>query len=597
MADDIQQPQDQATATGRTGVQPPPIGGGQSLPREVAQSLSGAPQQGILGLGGPGQGGEGGLIQALMQQRAPQANPWLAAASGMQQGLAGKTGSNPYLDSQQKAAEQQQSQQRSQYEMLAKAREQKMKQDQANEAMELEILGKLKDSSDPGAVEQYQRGMSDWARRHNVKASPEWFASKDKIPAEDLADINNMIVAGVPDAEIFARYPKLKPTSQNPLGRKNWLDTQRAMLKDPYVREKLGYKQPEDPGDAVLKKDAERTSNWIKAHPDFKDGDVLAEANARFRKITGREITTSTKEDAALLSMVSQDARQAVDAREDKRKADERAKTHADIRSMVNAETIERVAQNVARGATLTDELGPLGRSNSPEMMRLRAEIQNRVTQIQKDAGVAGPEARAAYQASRAELAQIQRQRGPMLAYARTADKNISIAENLSAKVDRTGSTVLNRWLLAGRKATGDPDVAAFNAAVRTAINEFAKVTSSATGGGVTSDAARADIEAILNTAYTPEQFQAVVRVLRQEMDNRIKGYDEQIEATKRSMRPDAATPGDQNRSPLDSPGGKKAEAPKAGQTFDKPMKIRKDGKDYNLAPGSPLPPGYEVVK
>ena len=130
----------------------------------------------------------------------------------------------------------------------------------------------------------------------------------------------------------------------------------------------------------------------------------------------------------------------------------------------------------------------------------------------------------------RAEANRLLGQRGPMLAFAQTADKNLDIALELSQKADRTGVPVLNRWLLAGKKQiAGDPDVSAFHAATQVAVNEFAKVTSSATGGGVTSDTARKEIESVLNEAQTPQQFQAVVETLRRDMGNRIQGYESSL--------------------------------------------------------------------
>ncbi len=130
----------------------------------------------------------------------------------------------------------------------------------------------------------------------------------------------------------------------------------------------------------------------------------------------------------------------------------------------------------------------------------------------------------------RSEANKLLGQRGPMLAFAKTADLNLDIALDLSGKVGRTGVPVINRWLLAGKKSiAGDPEVAAFHAATQVAINEFAKVTSSATGGGVTSDQARKEIEDVLNTAYNPEQFKAVVKTLRLDMNNRVAGYEDSL--------------------------------------------------------------------
>lgn len=194
---------------------------------------------------------------------------------------------------------------------------------------------------------------------------------------------------------------------------------------------------------------------------------------------------------------------------------------------------LEREARAVAAGAPMPS----LGWGKTAAALRI--QIANRAAEIQDQAGdSAGAYAmrRATYAGSKAELTKLLSQRGPLMAFAATADKNLAVAESLSERVDRSGSPVLNRWFLAGRRATGDPDVAAFDTAVRVAINEFAKVTSSATGGGVTSDTARKEVETMLNAAQTPKQFKAVVKTLRQEMENRKQGYEEQIQVIQQGL-------------------------------------------------------------
>jgi hypothetical protein len=123
------------------------------------------------------------------------------------------------------------------------------------------------------------------------------------------------------------------------------------------------------------------------------------------------------------------------------------------------------------------------------------------------------------------------------MAFAETADKNLGLVEKLSDTVGRTGVPILNKWVLAGKRSVaGDPETAKFDAAVRTAINEYSKVTSSATGGQVTSDSARKEVESMLNTAQTPEQVKQVIGLLRQEIGNRKSGYDDQINMVKSAI-------------------------------------------------------------
>jgi hypothetical protein len=155
--------------------------------------------------------------------------------------------------------------------------------------------------------------------------------------------------------------------------------------------------------------------------------------------------------------------------------------------------------------------------------------------------GVAG--AQAGFKANQAELSKLQQLRGQIGSFEITATQNLQRAVELGRKVDRTGSPVFNRYLLKAQgRYQGDPDVSNFEAAVRVAINEAAKVTSGATGGAVTSDTARREIEDTLNTAHTQQQFEQIVnKVLIPDMASRMKGFDEQIAGVKSSLSPGKA--------------------------------------------------------
>src|SRR5204862_1844947 len=94
--------------------------------------------------------------------------------------------------------------------------------------------------------------------------------------------------------------------------------------------------------------------------------------------------------------------------------------------------------------------------------------------------------------ATQNELNALTRQRGLIMAFASTADQNLDRALELSQKVDRSGVPVVNRWILAGRRTVaGDPEVTNFHIFNDRAVTEIARLTSSATGGGVSTDSAR----------------------------------------------------------------------------------------------------------
>lgn len=199
----------------------------------------------------------------------------------------------------------------------------------------------------------------------------------------------------------------------------------------------------------------------------------------------------------------------------------------------LDPDTVDRLAKIYIAGGGLPPARGPAGQKNQTDVLKA-------ATQIAKDAG-SSPEdqllKQSVYKANTQELNKLQTQRGPMMVAEQTANQNLDIAQQLSDKVDRTGVPVINRWLLANKQAVlGDPDVAAFHAAIQTAINETAKVTSGATGGSMTSDAARKEVEAMLNAAQSPEQIKSVIAVLRRDMHSRQVAYDNQIQTTKDSI-------------------------------------------------------------
>lgn len=140
--------------------------------------------------------------------------------------------------------------------------------------------------------------------------------------------------------------------------------------------------------------------------------------------------------------------------------------------------------------------------------------------------------------ASATAIAQLQKQKTMVGAFEKNATKNADIALKLSEQTDRTGVPVFNSWIQAGQKGiTGNPTVSAFNAANETFVNEYAKIMSGSMGNTPVSDAARAHAHDMLSTAQTKDQYKAVINVLRQEMGNRMAGFDEELVAAKEGLK------------------------------------------------------------
>ena len=92
----------------------------------------------------------------------------------------------------------------------------------------------------------------------------------------------------------------------------------------------------------------------------------------------------------------------------------------------------------------------------------------------------------------------------------------LDVAKRASKDVPRGEVIPFNRALLAFESNTGDPKVVAFGAAINTLVNTYAKAIA---GGGQATVSDKDHAREILLSAYTQEQFDAVLDVLNQEME------------------------------------------------------------------------------
>ena len=178
------------------------------------------------------------------------------------------------------------------------------------------------------------------------------------------------------------------------------------------------------------------------------------------------------------------------------------------------------------------------------------------------------------------------------MAFAKTIDKHMEQAVNLSDKRDATGVPAWNRWVNKGRMSiAGDPDITNFNFLLRETINEYAKATSSVSGGGAaTSDTARKEIEDVLNSAMTKEQIISIFPQMKLALLNKQKGFEEQIGSTVEDMRGYFKGPG---KAPAATP----SPASPAATPGKPAVLVGPDGKRYDGAgvDATRLRPGWKL--
>jgi len=186
------------------------------------------------------------------------------------------------------------------------------------------------------------------------------------------------------------------------------------------------------------------------------------------------------------------------------------------------------------------------------KIMKRAAEIATgkRAPTAASEAGGATVSTQAELHAARLALGQIARTETNVRNFEGTAEKEADLIESLLAKGGAPGQVpALNRYIQSGRKeGLGDPDVAAYESAVTSFKNEYARIMSSPGGtGGVTSDAARHEAEGLINGAMTKDQIRKVIATMRKSMNNRIESITEEHKRLSDSVtnlgKPPAKTP------------------------------------------------------
>ena len=168
-------------------------------------------------------------------------------------------------------------------------------------------------------------------------------------------------------------------------------------------------------------------------------------------------------------------------------------------------------------------------------MPQLGMRNQQAMRQIFNRAAEMGPidigTERAAYDANKASLAGLVKNRDAVSAFENTANKNLDLLIQQGQKVVDSGSPWINSPLRnVDAKLLGGTEVPAYNAARQVAINEIAKVTSNPGLTGQLSDSARHEVEGFNPANATFAQTLKVAKVLRQDMANRHQAYNEQID-------------------------------------------------------------------
>lgn len=225
---------------------------------------------------------------------------------------------------------------------------------------------------------------------------------------------------------------------------------------------------------------------------------------------------------------------------------------------------------NAAWAYVGTGKLPAVGRGK--EGVAQRTAVMNRAASIAKSAGMSPAELQTVpgrNKALQGSLANLQKQSDMMEKSEQAFQNNIGVALNLSKQLDRSGSPVINKWLLGGKAALGDPQVAAFDAAITTASVDYARIMSGQTGAAGTPISTAEEARKLIRRELSDKQFSAVADVLDQD----IQGQKQAVHAQRGKILSAMQQMHDEASPPI---GGQGAQATSASTDDSDPLGLLK---------------------
>lgn len=176
-----------------------------------------------------------------------------------------------------------------------------------------------------------------------------------------------------------------------------------------------------------------------------------------------------------------------------------------------------------------TGKLPAVGRGK--EGVAQRTAVMNHAAQIAKDAGISSAELQTVpgrNKALQTSLSNLQKLSDVMEKSEQGFQNNTQTALELSSKIDRSGSPVINKWVLGGKSALGDPDVQALDAAINTMAVDYARIMSGATGAGGTPISTAEEAKSLIKKELSDKSLRAVVDVLNRDISGQQQAVHNQ---------------------------------------------------------------------
>jgi len=188
----------------------------------------------------------------------------------------------------------------------------------------------------------------------------------------------------------------------------------------------------------------------------------------------------------------------------------------------LDPKTLDMLAMNFRKTGTMPPQgYGPQGAAN-------RMAIENRAAEMGGNPDLATNKAN--YKAASGSLSNFTTYLNRVDTYQRTFLKNAQRVFQYADKgVGPTKIPVVDAWIQEGRRATGDPAVVAFDNAIVTAKNEYARIMSGANSNAQLQSGAMEKADGLFNSAMNLDQITAAFQVMQQDVTTAQQSTQEQI--------------------------------------------------------------------
>ena len=202
--------------------------------------------------------------------------------------------------------------------------------------------------------------------------------------------------------------------------------------------------------------------------------------------------------------------------------------------SLLDENGIDYVAQDYRRNGSSV-----LSRFSTTD----KAKVINKASELAKaDGNTSEAESlqRFSIHANQIALNQLTKQEQLVVAYEKTADKQLNLLVELGRKVPKTDWPIVNSKLMKGEKnIAGSSAANNFLSSAIATQGEFAKILSGSTSAAGATDASRREAADMISPYMSEEQLESLVPNLKREMEFRKQGYAEQkAELRKASVQP-----------------------------------------------------------